>query len=235
MTYRTFDHEVYDTLKKINLFKDQYVDWRKGSGGKDLPYLKWGIAWFTLKENFPSATKRFTMYDRPDAAGQTDVQYYADGTASVECTVTIRDGACCVEMTQCLPVYNHSNNAIKNPNADDINTAKQRCMVKTLAMLGLGLNIYMGIMEDYQSAEPETKADKAQSPDDGRLFSSIENMPEFFNVALKKMNVGLAEIDEFVFNVTDFDCAEQLPESRLTGLLDHVAANAADFGGIKNV
>jgi hypothetical protein len=43
-----------------------------------------------------------------------------------------------------LPVMNYQNNAIKNPDARDISDTKMRCLVKCIAMLGLGMSLYEG-------------------------------------------------------------------------------------------
>jgi hypothetical protein len=47
-------------------------------------------------------------------------------------------------MTAQLPVLNHQNKAISNPNAMDVNTAMQRCLAKAIALHGIGLYIYAG-------------------------------------------------------------------------------------------
>jgi hypothetical protein len=43
-----------------------------------------------------------------------------------------------------LPVMDFNNKAIVNPDARQISDAKMRCLVKTCAMFGLGINIYDG-------------------------------------------------------------------------------------------
>jgi hypothetical protein len=43
-----------------------------------------------------------------------------------------------------LPVLDFKNKAIQSPNAFDINSARMRCLVKCLAMFGLGHYIYAG-------------------------------------------------------------------------------------------
>jgi hypothetical protein len=55
-------------------------------------------------------------------------------------------------MTAQLPVLNHQNKAISNPNAMDVNTAMQRCLAKAIALHGIGLYIYAG--EDIPTEEP---------------------------------------------------------------------------------
>jgi hypothetical protein len=61
-------------------------------------------------------------------------------TLMVFCSVTAFDKT----MTAQLPVLNHQNKAISNPNAMDVNTAMQRCLAKAIALHGLGLYIYAG-------------------------------------------------------------------------------------------
>ena len=54
-----------------------------------------------------------------------------------------------------LPVMNNRNQAIANPNARQISDNMQRCMVKTVAMLGLGLYVYAG--EDLPKSDKQDK------------------------------------------------------------------------------
>ena len=49
-----------------------------------------------------------------------------------------------------LAVMDFKNKAVPNPNAMDINNSRMRCLVKNIAMFGLGLYIYAG--EDLPEA-----------------------------------------------------------------------------------
>ena len=90
-------------------------------------------------KHYPTARYQFT--DHKDHNGNiTDIQVYTDGSASVECTVTIEE----LSRTISLPVMDHRNQAIKNPNARQISDSKMRCLVKAIAMHGLGFYIYAG-------------------------------------------------------------------------------------------
>ncbi len=68
-------------------------------------------------------------------------------TMMVFCTVT----AFGKPRTAFLPVMDHRNQPIKAPNAFQVNTAMQRCLVKAIALHGLGLYIYAG--EDLPPGE----------------------------------------------------------------------------------
>jgi hypothetical protein len=65
---------------------------------------------------------------------------YSDETMEVRCTVTIMD----LSHTMWLPVLDFKNKAIRGPGAFDINSSRMRCLVKCLAMFGLGHYIYAG-------------------------------------------------------------------------------------------
>ena len=73
-------------------------------------------------------------------------------TVMVFCTVTAFGRS----RTAQLPVMDHRNKAIPNPDAFQVNTAMQRCLAKAIALHGLGLYIYAG--EDLPEGEkPEPK------------------------------------------------------------------------------
>ena len=113
---------TWEVLSKIDC--NAHVD-KKGN----FSYLSWTWAWAMVKERFPEAI--YTIDD--------DV-IYPDGTREVRCTVTI-DG---LSHQMWLPVLNYQNKAIANPNAFDVNSSRMRCLVKCLAMFGLGHYIYAG-------------------------------------------------------------------------------------------
>ena len=101
----------------------------------NLSYLSWAWAVDQLLRADPAAS---WSYGEPVRFGETMM---------VVCTVT----AFGKSMTMQLPVMNHRNQAIANPDAFAVNTAMQRCLVKAIALHGLGLYIYAG--EDLPLAE----------------------------------------------------------------------------------
>lgn len=68
----------------------------------------------------------------------------------VEVAVTVQG----VTLSQIHPVLDAKNRPILAPSSFDINTSIQRCLVKAIALHGLGLSIYAG--EDLPLAETET-------------------------------------------------------------------------------
>lgn len=113
---------------------------RKGN----LDYLSWAYAWNALCEEHPDANFYFA-----------EPATYPDGSVMVKAVVTV--GEKTHEMT--LPVMNHRNQAIQNPNARDISDAQMRCLVKCIALFGLGIGLYLG---DLKHVVQHTDFEKAQ-------------------------------------------------------------------------
>jgi hypothetical protein len=129
--------EIWDTLSKVNV-----SNLLETKGPQNLSYLSWASAWGVLMEYYPEAT--YIMYDETA---------HPDGSVTVECSVTI--GEC--GRTMWLPVMNYANKALINPTSKDISDSKMRCLVKCIAMFGLGHYVYTG--EDLPSgSSPSTSA-----------------------------------------------------------------------------
>ena len=136
-------------------------------------YLSWTWAWTTLKRHCPEA--RFQKHSF-EVMGR-EVPYMTDenGFAFVKVTVFTNDDT----QTEVFPVLNHSNRPIQNPNAFDVNTALQRCLVKAIAMLGLGLYIYAG--EDVpEGAEPLSPYTKKEEDEMVKQYSSSTDLGDIF-------------------------------------------------------
>jgi hypothetical protein len=134
---------VWDTLSTINV--NEHVEKKNG-----FSYLSWAWAWGVLMENFPNSKFSFVEFD-----GGSEVFYFPDGTAEVRCVLTV-DG---ISRVMWLPVMDHRNKAIVKPNARDINDTKMRCLVKAMALFGLGHYIYAG--EDLPDT-PKADTPKAE-------------------------------------------------------------------------
>lgn len=105
-----------------------------------LSYLSWAWAVDQLMRHDPAANWTF---NEPTMFGDTMM---------VSCTVT----AFGKPVTMHLPVMDHRNKAIHNPDAFDVNKNMMRCLVKAIACHGLGLYVYAG--EDLPLEEDETTA-----------------------------------------------------------------------------
>jgi hypothetical protein len=120
----------YATLAAIDVSK-----YTEKKGPHKLEYLSWPIAVDFLMRADPMATWEF---HQPQA--------FAD-TLMVSCTVT----AFGKPITMHLPVMDHRNQAIPNPDAFAVNKNMMRCLVKAIACHGLGIKVYAG--EDLPGEE----------------------------------------------------------------------------------
>ncbi len=121
-----------------------------------LTYLSWAWAWSEALKADPAATWRVDSFEGAD--GTTRCFMDVNGTAMVWVTATMFGKP----MTCMLPVMNHRNQPIQNPDAFQLNTAIMRCMTKALALHGLGLYIYAG--EDLPMDSDDEPAVVAEAP-----------------------------------------------------------------------
>src|ERR1035437_4770938 len=110
-------------------------------------YLSWPFAVAQLRQADPAATWQVIRFDGLPYQ-KTEAGYF------VEVAVTVQG----VSLSQIHPVLDSKNKPIDMPNSFDINTSIQRCLVKAIALHGLGLYIYAG--EDL----PEGAANDPQQP-----------------------------------------------------------------------
>ena len=139
----------------------------------NLTYLSWAWGWAEALKADPSATFEVKTFLRDQ---YTEMPYMdVNGTAMVWVTVTMfGQPRVCM-----LPVMNHRNQPIPSPDAFQVNTAIMRCMIKCLALHGLGLYIYAG--EDLP--EEDAPAPKATAPM-GELTRK-EDGPTYEKIVLK--------------------------------------------------
>ena len=100
----------------------------------NLSYLSWAWAWAEVLKIDAQATWEAVEFNGLPCT------FLPDSSALVKVLVTIKGHS----KTCWLPVMNHRNQAIKNPDAFAINTAIVRCLTKCISMHGLGLYIYAG-------------------------------------------------------------------------------------------
>ena len=118
--------EVWKTLRAIDTTKIQY----QKSG---LDYIGWADAWACFMDTYPESTYEFLSptwyFDTEDKK-----------TCKVNCKVTIGDLSrefSLPVMTSMMPMK-----SIVNPTSRDIADAEARCLVKVIAMFGLGLHLW---------------------------------------------------------------------------------------------
>jgi hypothetical protein len=106
-------------------------------------YLSWPYAVAQLRTADPAATWTVLRF--------TGLPYLAtEAGVFVEVAVTVQG----ITLSQIHPVLDGRNRPLLAPNAFDINSSIQRCLVKAIALHGLGLYVYAG--EDLP--QPGTEA-----------------------------------------------------------------------------
>lgn len=124
----------------------EYVEKKQG-----LSYLSWAYAWAQFKKLYPDATYEV----KKDEDGRC---YFGHGDIGYMVYTSVTAGSLTYEMW--LPVMDNANKSMKLDSYTyqtrggektveaismfDINKAVMRCLVKNLAMFGLGLYIYAG-------------------------------------------------------------------------------------------
>ena len=160
---------AFSQLRLVDV--NEYIEKKNG-----LSYLSWAWAVDQLLQRDPTATWDY----RTSGEG---VPYVLIGqTAMVFCTVH----AFGVSRTAQLPVMDHRNKPIPNPDAFQVNTAMQRCLAKAIALHGLGLYIYAGedVPEEVKPERPEPKltAEELKKAQEAIAdCETIEQLRDFYN------------------------------------------------------
>ena len=150
MTEKVTYGTVWDELSQVDC--SEHTE-KKGK----LTYLSWAWAWGITMEHYPTASYKFESFFVDQEGTVLDTMFYPDGSASVHVTVSIGE----LTRSMWLPVMDFKNNAIANPNSRQISDAKMRCLVKCIAMFGLGHYVYAG--EDLPpSSDEEEEAEKTE-------------------------------------------------------------------------
>ncbi len=148
---------------------------------QNLSYLSWSFAWAEVLKNCPTATYQIHKFD--------NLPYVFDPKTGYMCftSVTIDD----ITHEMWLPVMDGANKAMKDMSYTyktnyaektveaasmfDINKTIMRCLVKNLAMFGLGLYIYAG--EDLPEVDEE---ENIRISENLKACKTLENLASEF-------------------------------------------------------
>ena len=155
---------VFEDLNGLNI--NGHTE-KKKVEGKELTYLSWPWAWAEVKKRYPDA--HYTIWKN-----ENGLPYTEDPMTGYMVYTNVTIGGVTHEMW--LPVMNGANRAMKRTPYEyttkygkksveaatmmDINKTIMRCLVKNLAMFGLGLYIYAG--EDLPEVEQEEQRQAQQ-------------------------------------------------------------------------
>ena len=181
---------IFDELFNVNV--NDNVEQKKGGDGKTLSYLSWAWAWAEIMKRYPDAS--FTIY-----RDEQNRPYVEDPDLGFMCWTSVTIGGITREMW--LPVMDSANKAMKRTAYEyqtkfgaktvqaatmyDVNKTIMRCLVKNLAMFGLGLYIYAG--EDIPEAEAAANASEFDAAKAAvESADSVEKLTELWQVTYKK-------------------------------------------------
>jgi len=179
--------EIYKKLSSI----DVSAHTKKNNG---LKYLSWTWAWAELMKVYPDAKWEVVKNPHGLPFFESEIGFM------VFTTITIDN----ITREMFLPVMNSSNKAMKKQGYEytvkagkrkveacsmfDVNSTLMRCLVKNIALFGLGINIYAG--EDLPVTNPNDdpiSKDKAKSLSE---LCKIDAMRDYF---LKAWQIGSFE------------------------------------------
>lgn len=186
---------LFEQLNKIDV--SGHTE-KKKSGSTELTYLSWAWAWGEFKKVCPTATYEIKRFDNNEP-------YFYDEKLGYMVFTSVTVDSLTYEMW--LPVMNEANKAMKKEQYSyfvkeysygratgntiektvepatmfDINKTIMRCLVKNLAMFGLGLYIYAG--EDLPESADGKKEDKKEEKREFEKMATAEKRA--LNKALK--------------------------------------------------
>ena len=182
------DKDAFNELYQVNV--NAYTEEKNG-----LTYLTWSYAWAEVKKRYPNATYEIEKFEN-------NLPYvYDENTGYMVFTKVTIEG---LTYEMWLPVMDSANKTMKNEpytydtkfkkglrvesaTMFDINKTIMRCLVKNLAMFGLGLYIYSG--EDLPTQLDEVVVEPITKTQSQALQKSIENN----NIAKDQVDLILEE------------------------------------------
>lgn len=173
---QSFAERVWATFQAVNI--EGYIE-QKGK----LDYLSWANAWRFVMQTFPESSFEF---DEPNM--------FENMTGEQWVTVTIKQGGESHAMRWWLPYLNYKNQPVENPNSMQINNTRMRVLVKCLAMLGLGTELYAG--EDVPDKDNDQKVVRGSG-------SVVAAVLEDVNVDWGEANKHITKINAAFYNSDD--------------------------------
>ena len=129
---------TFEKLSAINVNK--YVEKKNG-----LTYLSWAYAWSEVKKNCPSATYQIGETEYDEATGFMCHTSVTIDNETLAMWLPVMDGKN-KSMKKHKYTYptRYGEKEVESATSFDINKTMMRCLVKNLAMFGLGIYIYAG-------------------------------------------------------------------------------------------
>lgn len=155
--------ENFENLYNIDLKKYIEKDY------KGLSYLSWATAYKIAMEKDPTMT--YQVYT--DADG---LPFFSRGDVHFVKTRITMFGEIKEMM---LPVMDNKHNAVSKPNSRQINDCIMRCLVKNIAMFGLGLPLYINEdLAELEKKEVENKKPMQPELTKDKMVAKLMDLPD---------------------------------------------------------
>ena len=147
--------EIWDTLSAIDV--SEYTEQKM-----NLTYLSWARAVMLVSNVYEMKYKFCDINGLP-------YRLLPDGSAEVITEVTIGK----YKRQMALPIMDYKNNPVKDIDARQLNDNRMRCLVKNLAMFGLGMSVFAQWDNHLPSEEKDKKPDVKDKHDEAwaKLFA----------------------------------------------------------------
>lgn len=189
---------------------------KKKAGKTELSYLSWSWAWAEVKRRYEDAYYIIQKFEN-------NLPYVYDENTGYMVFTSVTISGITHEMW--LPVMDGANKAMKSTaytystkyNGEktvepasmfDVNKTIMRCLVKNLAMFGLGLYIYSG--EDLPEEEPVKQASNVQVKAVNDLLSKVSKMTNKPFLAVEKATLNYLKINKKTTNEIDVEEYEKM-------------------------
>jgi len=188
---------VFKKLYETNV-NDQIE--KKGS----FAYLSWPYAIAQLRLADPTATWEVKRFEGDLPYQKTELGVFVEVSVSVQG----------ITLSQIHPVLDSRNEPLLEPSAFDINTSIQRCLVKAIALHGLGLKVYAG--EDLPQGESKGAT---------RQLASVKGKGEVVLLTDRQLGYINKLVDETKADVNQllgffgFDSLEHIPKSEVNRVI----------------
>jgi hypothetical protein len=189
---------TFATLNAINV--NEHVE-KKGN----FSYLSWPYAVQQLRLADPTARWEVKRFADDLPYQKTELGVF------VEVSVTVQG----ITLSQIHPVLDAKNKPLLEPSAFDINTSIQRCLVKAVALHGLGLYIYAGEDLPHGESNGSGVARPSRPATQGNAVLLTDKQLGYINKLVAETKTDVQQLLAFF----QFDSLEHIPKSEVNRVI----------------
>ena len=207
---------TFEKLSSINV--NDRVEKKNG-----LTYLSWAWAWSEVKKACPDATYVIKQTDYDEQLGfmcHTEVTIAGE---TLEMWLPVMDGA---NKSMKKEAYTYTTRygekSVDAATSFDINKTLMRCLVKNLAMFGLGIYIFAGEdLPESESSAPSVSAERPVFPpvlpEKLQLNIDDENWTKVFNYVVDNKEMGTNKLVEALSTKYDISTTVKAAINKIAG------------------